>query len=111
MGLFKRKDKTTEYSTHALLTAFDQMEYFIVTSRSNDELFKLADTVLNGKPVLANFDKVSVSDCNYILAFMSGLVYAKDGEVVKVGERLFLFARREEFLDGSLKEYVEDYKQ
>ena len=74
------------------------------------ELFKIADTVLSGKPVLANLDQLSVADCNYILAFMSGVVYAKDGSPVKVGDRLFLFARKEEFEDGSLDDYVEDQK-
>ena len=41
--------------------------------------------------VLANFDKLSPSDCNYILAFMSGVIYATEGEVVPVGDRLYLF--------------------
>ena len=115
MGLFsKKKDKEQDnkkYNQKALLTSFDLMEYFIVKDRSNEELFKLCDTILSGKPVLANFDKISVSDCNYILAFMSGVVYAKEGQVIKVGERLYLFARKEEFQDGSLKEYVEDIRQ
>ncbi len=115
MGLFsKKKDKeqeTKKYNQKALLTSFDLMEYFIVKDRSNEELFKLCDTILSGKPVLANFDKISVNDCNYILAFMSGVVYATEGQVVKVSERLYLFARKEEFQDGSLKEYVEDIRQ
>ena len=115
MGLFsKKKDKEQDnkkYNQKALMTSFDLMEYFIVKDRSNEELFKLCDTILSGKPVLAKFDKVSVSDCNYILAFMSGVVYATDGQVVKVSERLYLFARKEEFQDGSLKEYVEDIRQ
>ena len=113
MGLFKKKDKDTNqngYNQKALMTAFDQMEYFIVKDRSQDELFKLSDTILSGKPVLANFDNLSVSDCNFILAFVSGVVYAKEGEVIRMNERLYLFARKEEFEDGSLREYIEDNK-
>ena len=116
MGLFGKKNKTKEdgnkkYNQKALMTSFDLMEYFIVKDRSNEELFKLCDTILAGKPVLANFDKISVADCNYILAFMSGVVYATDGQVINVSERLYLFARKEEFEDGSLRQYIEDNRQ
>ena len=115
MGLFGRKKEKEQdnkrYNQKALMTSFDLMEYFIVKDRSNEELFKLCDTILSGKPVLANFDKIAASDCNYILAFMSGVVYATDGQVVRISERVYLFARKQEFEDGSLNEYIEDNRQ
>lgn len=113
MALFKRKEKIkqSEYDSKGLMTSFDQMKYFIIQNRSNEQILLIADTVLSGKPVLANLDKLSASDCNYILSFMAGVVYATEGEAISVGERLYLFARKEEFEDGSLREYVEDIKQ
>lgn len=45
-----------------------------------------------------------------MLPFISGVVYAKEGEVYKLDEKLFLFGRKEEFEDGSLYQYVEDTK-
>lgn len=111
MGLFRKKDKdnkNVESHSRKLMSSFDLMEYFIVKDKSNETIYNLCDTILAGKPVLANFDKLPPSDCNYILAFMSGVIYATDGEVITVGERLYLFARKEEFEDGTLREYVED---
>ncbi len=113
MGLFgKNKTKVNKEveknQSRKLMSSFDLMEYFIVKDRSDETIYDLCDTILSGKPVLANFDKLSVNDCNYILAFMSGVIYATAGEVITVGERLFLFARQEEFEDGTLREYVED---
>ena len=111
MGLFNRnKDKNKNVESHSrkLMSSFDLMEYFIVKDRSEDTIYDLCDTILSGKPVLANFDKLTPSDCNYILAFMSGVIYATAGDVITVSERLFLFARKEEFEDGTLREYVED---
>lgn len=93
-----------------LLTSFDQMEYFIVETRSEEDMFRLCDTILSGKAVLANFDKVNANDCNYMLAFISGVVYALDGEVMTLGPRLFLFGGKEQYEDGSLQQYVEDSK-
>lgn len=119
MGLF-RKNKInnnlefTEYNkndkSRGLLTSFDQMEYFIMQEKSDEEMFKLCDTILSGKAVLANFDKVSSNDCNYMLSFISGVVYARGGEAITLGPKLFLFAGKEEYEDGSLLQYVEDIK-
>ena len=106
----KKKNKNDSQKNKQLLTAFDRMEYFIIAQKSNEELFKISDTILSGKPVLANFDRLVPSDCNYMLSFISGVVYACDGEVVQVGTKLFLFARKEEYEDGSLKQYIEDIK-
>ena len=109
--MFGRKKGKNDFNRNKqLLTAFDRMEYFIVAGRSNEELFKICDTILSGKPVLANFDRLEIKDSNYMLAFISGVVYASDGETIQVGPKLFLFARKEEYEDGSLKQYVEDIK-
>jgi len=45
-----------------------------------------------------------------MLAFISGVLYACDGETIQISKRLFLFARKEEYEDGSLRQYVEDIK-
>jgi|SRR5690554_700326 FtsZ-interacting cell division protein YlmF len=123
MGFFKRKRKKlnkiefTEYNNNkkskkrsSLLTAFDRMEYSIVAEASQEELFKICDTILSGKAVLANFDKVDPVKANEMLSFISGVVYAKEGEIYKLDDKLFLFGRKEEFEDGSLYSYVEDTK-
>jgi len=106
----KKKKKNDSMKNKQLLTAFDRMEYFIVEKKSDEELFKICDTILGGKPVLANFDRVPSADCNYMLSFISGVIYATEGEAIQVGSRLFSFARKEEYEDGSLKQYVEDIK-
>lgn len=125
MGIFKKKKEKlnkvefTDYNNHksksnkrrsSLLTSFDRMEYSIVTEHSNDVLLKICDTVLSGKAVLANFDKIDAEGANEMLSFISGVVYAKEGEIYKLDDKLFLFGRKEEFEDGSLYSYVEDTK-
>lgn len=118
MGIFKKK-KTNNFEINefnkdklrGLLTSFDKMEYFVFSEKSDEKMFELCQTLLNGKPVLANFDKVSnSSDTNYMLAFISGVVFARDGQAIQVGPKLFLFGGKEEYEDGSLLQYVEDIK-
>lgn len=101
----KRK---AEYIHNNLLTSFDKREFFFIKEKSDAEMFRLCDAILSGKPVIANFDGMSVADCNYMLAFISGVVYACHGETMKLDKRLYLFARKEEYEDGSIAQYVKD---
>jgi hypothetical protein len=123
MGLFNRKTKKklefSEYANYkgkdqkkraSLLTSFDRLEYTIVQENTQEVLLKICDTVLGGKAVLANFDKLDSRDANDMLSFISGVVYATAGEIYKLDVKLFLFGRKEEFEDGSLYQYVEDSK-
>lgn len=119
--MFSKKNKPEDKKNKQLLTAFDRMVYFIFQGQENEsdseykqkvrqEMFKICDTILSGKPVLANLDNIDLDECNFMLAFISGVVYACDGESIQISKKLFLFARKEEYEDGSLKQYVEDIK-
>lgn len=122
--MFKRRNKKIEFSEYnpkdkkgvrrnlkgGLLTTFDRMEYFIIQDNSEEEMFKICDTILGGRAVLANFDKLEDNDANEMLLFISGVIYATEGKIFKLDSRLFLFGRKEEYEDGSLLQYIEDTK-
>ena len=113
MGLFgKNKNKQVKQESTELqgMTSFDNMAYIIVTENSDDQVLEICDTILNGRAVLANFNKVSTSDANSMLSFVSGVIYAIEGRYFQIESKLFLFARQEEMADGSLEQYVEDTK-
>ena len=86
------------------------MVYIIVRDASDDQTMEICDMILSGKPVLANFSKISPSNANEMLAFISGVIYATDGHIEKLESKSFLFARKEEYEDGSLYQYIEDSK-
>ena len=120
MGLFnnnKKDKKNTKYvdyqysknnKTAPTITAFDNMHYFLVRDCSDESLLEIADVILSGRAVLANFSKIAPSDANQMLSFLSGVVYASEGEYFHLESKLFLFAKKEELLDGSIYKYVED---
>ena len=109
MSLFKRKEKDNKSKSIPTMTSFDRIIYKDVKSNSDDVLYDVADTVLKGNPVLVNFD-IDKQDANRMLAFLSGIVYSTEGRIFRVETRLFLLARKEEFEDGTLFQYVEDLK-
>ena len=110
MGLFKKKDSSNKRRSTSLLTSFDRLEYAVVSDSDDEELFRISDIILSGKAVLANFDRIDYKRANEMLSFLSGVVYALEGEVIKLDNKLFLFGSKEEFADGSLHQYVEDTK-
>ena len=61
-----------------------------------------------GNPVLLNFEKLDESVGNKHLAFFIGAAVALDGKTVKISEKIYLFARREDFFDGSINKFLEN---
>jgi len=111
MSLFKSKNKNTEVmetQNRSILQARDRIEFKKIDKRSEEVMFSMCDSIIDGRPVLANFDLLDADDCNLIITFLSGCVYALAGDVVQISERLFLFASGESFEDGSLEAYIED---
>lgn len=101
-------ERLKKLKKQTMISAFDMMRAETVISR--DQLFDLCDTIINGNALLANFEKMDVEDANYMLTFLSGAVYALNGEIHKTGPKTFLFARAESYADGTLYQYIEDIK-
>lgn len=95
-------------------TAFDRLlNYNFKKDEDIDsQLFDLADIVIANRPLLTNFEEIeSVSEVNNAVAFLSGVVYALDGEVHSLGAETRLFATRKAFEDGSLQKYIRDFAE
>lgn len=115
MKFFKRtkKMKFNEYKntrSRGIMTSYEKMNYFFIQDSSDQELFKIAKSILAGFPALVGLEKVNTHRANEILSFLTGIVYAHDGEFIKMDEKIFLFAKKDELEDGSLRQYVKDSK-
>lgn len=75
---------------------------------NDDELARdLVLEIKDGNPVLLNFEKLEEADGNKHLAFFIGATVALDGKTVRISDKIFLFARKEDFLDGSLRKFID----
>ena len=68
---------------------------------------ELVEELIDNNPVVVNFTELDPMAYNKMLAFLSGASYALDGETVKIKEDIYLFAKKEEFLEGSLRDFIE----
>lgn len=75
---------------------------------NDDELARsLVFEIRDGNPVVLNFEKLDEANGNKHLAFFIGATVALEGKTVRISEKIYLFARKEDFLDGSLRKWID----
>lgn len=101
MGLFSRK-KEEKTSTGE---AYDRVIMEQLTD-DDEAAADLVDKLKEGHPLVLNFEKLDLMGANKFLAFFTGVTYAINGKYVKINETTYLFARAEDFADGSLNDFL-----
>ena len=112
MALFKKKTKESEYqkaqtemNQETVSKASERIYFDEITGDDQKTLF-LIEKLINHQPLVLNFERVDIPTANKVLAFIAGAVYALRGKTVKLDEKIYLFALSEEFLDGSLDDWI-----
>lgn len=116
MGLFNRKEKENEYNQ-----ALNKMNQEPTCKASERILFDeikgddsktvyYVEQLKKGSPLVLNFERVDVPTANKVLAFLAGATYVLGGKTIKIDEKIYLFARAEEFLDNSLDQWLKELK-
>ena len=112
MAIFKKKTKESEYqkaqtemNQEPVTKASERIHFDEITGDDQKTLF-LIEKLTNHQPLVLNFERVDVPTANKVLAFIAGAVYALHGKTVKLDEKIYLFALSEEFLDGTLDDWI-----
>ena len=109
MGLFsigkkkKKEDQNNDVIQKSEMIVFDKLE-----TDDDKYLTSLADQLLDGKPLILNFEPLDIDQANKIIAFLSGVVYAISGEIVNVQEKVFMFATKDVYDDGSMEDFLKE---
>lgn len=112
MGLFfrKKKDPYADLDLDEEVNLSGKASDRIIMERmtyDDPHAKELLDSLKNGTPLVLNFDGMDLQQADKYMAFFQGAAAALDGRAVRINESTFLYARKEEFLDGSLKEFVD----
>ena len=109
MGLFsvnkKKKEKVIEEKV------IQKSEQIVFEKLSSDEdlyLTGLADLLIKGQPLILNFETLDIDQANKAVAFFSGIVYALSGEIVNIQEKVFMFATKDVYDDGSMEDFLKE---
>lgn len=89
--------------------AIDRVRFIYM--EKNVDGFKLADFLMSGVPLVINFEDYDDIESNKVITFLSGVTYAIDGEIEMIQPKIFLFATKDDYKDGSLRKFVKEYKE
>ncbi len=81
-----------------------QMKVVIAQPASIDDAQDICDHLKNKKPVVINLENAEKEDAQRIVDFLSGSVYALDGNIQKVAAGIFLIAPNNVDIMGDVKE-------
>ncbi len=102
MGLFSRKQEEAK-----VVMASDRL---IIEQMVDDDAkaAHLVDKLKEGNPLILNFDGLDQMILNKFLAFFAGAAYALDGKTVLINNTTYLFAKKIDFMDGSLQKFIQN---
>ncbi|MCF7923840.1 MAG: cell division protein SepF [Candidatus Izimaplasma sp.] len=103
MGLFSRKNKIEPTDVE-----FDDITFIKVNDNKN--IYKYAEFIMHREPIVLNFTDTLISEANEVLIFLSGVLYACDGEIVKIQDKIYLMAQKSDLLGPTLKRFVDEYR-
>lgn len=64
----------------------------------------IAARLLSGEAAVVNFQKMDNQQAHRVVDFLSGVIFAIDGEISRVGEKIFLCTPREFTVEGDITE-------
>jgi len=89
--------------------AYDRTEFIKVDEET--DVFALADKLLYRNPLILNFEGFDVIESNRMIVFLSGVIYALDGDVEVLRDKIMAFATKTDLKDKSLRRFINKYKE
>lgn len=74
-------------------------------------IYDYAETIMHRVPIVLNFDNCLISEANEVLLFLTGVLYACDGEVIKIQDKIYLMAQKSDLAGPTLKRFVSEYQK
>ncbi|EUJ41730.1 cell division protein SepF [Brochothrix campestris] len=77
--------------------------------RIYSEVQAIADDLLNRQVVVVNLQRMDKEQSLRMIDFLSGNIYAVNGEIKRLGNNIFLCAPENISVDGAISEYINNY--
>ncbi len=102
MGIFRKKqvEPVTDVD-------FADLKFYRVYDSSG--IYDYAEMLMHRLPIVLNFTDCLITEANEVLLFLSGVLYACDGEVVKIQDKIYLMAQKSDLNGPTLQKFIHDY--
>jgi len=87
--------------------AFDNLEFYRI--QDSTKIYEYAERIMHRIPIVLNFADCLISEANEVLMFLTGVLYACDGEIVKIQDKIYLMAQKSDLKGPTLTRFVNQY--
>jgi cell division inhibitor SepF len=102
----QRKNKGNIVSIHTQ----KNVRLILSEPRSYEETQQIADHLRSRRPVIVNLQRVRPDQAVRIVDFISGTVYALNGNIAKIGPNIFMCTPDSVEIQGSITEMLDEEK-
>lgn len=104
----QRKNQKVNQNVVSLHSQKQNTRFVLCEPRTYDETQDIADHLRSRKPVLVNLQRVRPDQAMRIVDFLSGTVYALNGNISKVGPNIFVCTPDTVEIQGSITDILAD---
>lgn len=104
----QRKNQKVNQNVVSLHSQKHNTRFVLCEPRTYDETQDIADHLRSRKPVLVNLQRVRPDQAMRIVDFLSGTVYALNGNISKVGPNIFVCTPDTVEIQGSITDILAD---
>ena len=94
MSLMSSKNNSTTVQREQKIMVFDPSVFFV--------FMNIGKMILNGRAVIVNFRKMDENQIHRVIDFLSGLIFAVNGDMQRIGEKIFLCTPKNFKIEGDL---------
>lgn len=103
-----RKQKTTRPNNVVSLHTQKNVQVILHEPRSYEETQEVADHLTSHRPVVVNLQRLNPEQARRVVDFLSGCVYALNGEIKKIGPSIFLCTPENIDIQGAITEIMQE---
>ncbi|AYE38002.1 cell division protein SepF [Companilactobacillus zhachilii] len=104
---YSNNEKVVSMSTASEARTKSSSKIAIYQPRVYSDAKVIAKQLLNNKAVIVNFNNVNDAQSKRIVDFLTGTIFALNGEIKRVGEKIFLCTPPKFEIDGSIPDINE----
>lgn len=94
MSLMSSKNNSTTVQREQKIMVFDPSVF--------SDVKNISKMILNGRAVIVNFRKMDENQIHRVIDFLSGLIFAVNGDMQRIGEKIFLCTPKNFKIEGDL---------
>lgn len=90
-----------------LQSAHQQTKMVLAEPNYYDDVVTLCDHIKNRCTVIVNMQRLSTTDARKVMDFMSGVIFALEGDIQKISSDTFICAPEHVDISGMISEFME----